>query len=526
MSWSKKYKKSIDCSNPKGFSQKAHCAGRKARKRGETTKSKSVNEMKIRDLKEEIRQVIRERGVKAIQKDYSNVVADMEKHLELYKKSKGTPQEKKHIEHLKALTAKKKKLQSELDTAVTNLYKNAELKVEESINEASNTGEKIQNLNNRIKVLRAKITAQKDAVKRADLQRILKNALQRLSDIKKDYGIKPPHKEGVMNECWDGYKQVGMKMKGGKSVPNCVPESVEVNEAFKHLISVETPTQVVSKPIAAQIEKLAKKGVKSSEIGLKMGFVGNQKLATDAFQKVKNKIYFALDKRNESVNEVNINETKFIAFFNNKKIDIDAKDLWDAKQKAIIQLKVPKAKIGYLAVVSAESQKNQNFRFENANELNISEIEYKDAVEKFNADLMKNSQVQRISKFHKRSIKDVVKALQPYLKVLRYSDKSIKVISIDFRDTNSDVKVHVSQTYKQNESVNENVSFRDGKYHFYSKDGVGYLAYGGKVLSSGDFDWEDGSNSYWMSHSSWGGQKAFDTGKDVIAYFKKNKIVK
>jgi len=44
----------------------------------------------------------------------------------------------------------------------------------------------------------------------------------------------------------------------------------------------------------------------------------------------------------------------------------------------------------------------------------------------------------------------VVKALQPYLKVLRYSDKSIKVISIDFRDTNSDVKVHVSQTYKNN----------------------------------------------------------------------------
>ena len=27
--WSEKYKKSIDCSNPKGFSQKAHCAGRK-----------------------------------------------------------------------------------------------------------------------------------------------------------------------------------------------------------------------------------------------------------------------------------------------------------------------------------------------------------------------------------------------------------------------------------------------------------------------------------------------------------------
>ena len=27
--WSDKYKKSIDCNNPKGFSQKAHCQGRK-----------------------------------------------------------------------------------------------------------------------------------------------------------------------------------------------------------------------------------------------------------------------------------------------------------------------------------------------------------------------------------------------------------------------------------------------------------------------------------------------------------------
>jgi hypothetical protein len=40
--WTKKYKKSINCSNPKGFSQKAHCAGRRKRKRGDVTKSKPV----------------------------------------------------------------------------------------------------------------------------------------------------------------------------------------------------------------------------------------------------------------------------------------------------------------------------------------------------------------------------------------------------------------------------------------------------------------------------------------------------
>jgi hypothetical protein len=75
-----------------------------------------------------------------------------------------------------------------------------------------------------------------------------------------------------------------------------VMEGKSVNEEFKHIISVETPTQVVSKPIAAQILALAKKGVRSKDIGLKMGFVGNAKLASDTFQKVKNKIYFDLDK--------------------------------------------------------------------------------------------------------------------------------------------------------------------------------------------------------------------------------------
>jgi hypothetical protein len=33
------------------------------------------------------------------------------------------------------------------------------------------------------------------------------------------------------NPCWNGYKQVGMKTKNGKEVPNCVPESVEMNES-------------------------------------------------------------------------------------------------------------------------------------------------------------------------------------------------------------------------------------------------------------------------------------------------------
>jgi GH24 family phage-related lysozyme (muramidase) len=43
--WSNTYKKSINCSNPKGFSQKAHCKARRLRQAGKHTKSKPVREI-------------------------------------------------------------------------------------------------------------------------------------------------------------------------------------------------------------------------------------------------------------------------------------------------------------------------------------------------------------------------------------------------------------------------------------------------------------------------------------------------
>ncbi len=46
--WSAKYKKSINCSNPKGFSQKAHCAGRK--KRNENYERSQLPQIKSYDL--------------------------------------------------------------------------------------------------------------------------------------------------------------------------------------------------------------------------------------------------------------------------------------------------------------------------------------------------------------------------------------------------------------------------------------------------------------------------------------------
>lgn len=73
--WSKKYKRSIDCSNPKGFSQKAHCAGRRKRKRGGKTKSRpveSIMENQMQNLKEFVEKEINETIQKEVSKKKLN----------------------------------------------------------------------------------------------------------------------------------------------------------------------------------------------------------------------------------------------------------------------------------------------------------------------------------------------------------------------------------------------------------------------------------------------------------------------
>lgn len=71
------------------------------------------------------------RGIKTIGKEYGDVVDQIQKHLDLYKQTKGTPAEKQHIQQLKQLNDKKKALAAELDQKVSGLYKDAELKVDE-----------------------------------------------------------------------------------------------------------------------------------------------------------------------------------------------------------------------------------------------------------------------------------------------------------------------------------------------------------------------------------------------------------
>jgi hypothetical protein len=71
------------------------------------------------------------RELKSIQSDLNKTIVAIQSEISSYKATKGTPQEKKHIDNLKKLHPIKKKLESELESAVSGLYKDAELKIED-----------------------------------------------------------------------------------------------------------------------------------------------------------------------------------------------------------------------------------------------------------------------------------------------------------------------------------------------------------------------------------------------------------
>ena len=64
----------------------------------------------------------------------------------------------------------------------------------------------------------------------------------------------PPFKVNEdKNPCWKGYKQVGMKEKGGKQVPNCVP----IDEIDEGKVNQSKVNQAFTKGVAA-IRKISR----------------------------------------------------------------------------------------------------------------------------------------------------------------------------------------------------------------------------------------------------------------------------
>lgn len=65
------------------------------------------------------------------------------------------------------------------------------------------------------------------------------------------------------NPCWDGYKPVGTKEKNGKVVPNCVPESLSVEEII-NLLS-EAPLSVAKSDLNSTLMNFIRDALKNGK---------------------------------------------------------------------------------------------------------------------------------------------------------------------------------------------------------------------------------------------------------------------
>jgi len=329
-----------------------------------------------------------------------------------------------------------------------------------------------------------------------------------------------------------------------------------------------------------------------------------------------------------------LNETKFYAFWKNKKHTINGKSLYDAKQQAITKLKIPKSKVGLLAVVNAGEHDKGSFKFEGklkegvvrksimsdgkknyyftlvddeTDEVKVidsktwlksslkdsssdeskdkvikailkkekqfnkkvdynmwvkkgnpsfekkmdylvkngfiknvtkrgikvyesvkgrklNEVKYDTALADFNKELEKNSEVRKAAKHYKKSTKDVVKALQSKIKVNRYSDKSIKQVSINYKEDgplSSKVSIKLSKDYKQNESVKgRKLNEATGKEKIYIQNGLLWIS---RSPGSGSTTRLRGRGYFTDAK----GDKNFDSdAKEFGIWAKKNKPIK
>ena len=73
--------------------------------------------------------------------------------------------------------------------------------------------------------------------------------------------------------CWDGYKAVGMKKKGDKMVPNCVPEETDLSEDSDKALANKAKES--GEPLG-DLKKVYKKGLAAYASGHRPGMTQHQ----------------------------------------------------------------------------------------------------------------------------------------------------------------------------------------------------------------------------------------------------------
>ena len=242
MGWSKKYKRSIDCNNPKGFSQKAHCAGRKKK---ENVMSSKLEELVGKRLTEE--QFDEAAGkkdacyhkVKARYDVWPSAYASgaLVKCRKVGAKNWGNKSKKEGLDDLKALPKDlKKSIKKNREEGLGDKFGKTIDKYNKKRKKNMDVLKKLKK-EDKAKVLKLLIKrgnnpqdAKSDVEKLYNkVNKMYKNASNsKKAEIISALSAKMESIDEARGTCWVGYQQLGMKKKGGKMVPNCVKEIIEI----------------------------------------------------------------------------------------------------------------------------------------------------------------------------------------------------------------------------------------------------------------------------------------------------------
>ena len=227
----------------------------------------------------------------------------------------------------------------------------------------------------------------------------------------------------ILNEdCWKNYKQVGLKKKNGKMVPNCVPESVvkedeSVNEAIpppnsKKVEALKKAVQKINRKYKVQVSKI---GPTKGEVEIELGS-GNH---PDNDYNTIDKLVKKLGIKHYSVFNESINET------------VDKDDLKNAKfrlKKVLKYLDIEYKKtrrgekyvqINYIPITRPQSQNPEfvNVRYEDETDLQnigkalklklkesvseVAERDYKDEYKKFQSSTKSKKYRAELNKYNR-----------------------------------------------------------------------------------------------------------------------------
>lgn len=185
--WSDKYKKSIDCNNPKGFSQKAHCQGRK----------KKMEEQKDHEY--------------SMARSELSTIMNAAKRLQT-KMGKGEGEIEAWVQ------SKITKAADYLDTAADYIDSGEMNEEDDKKNKSSGKKDACYHK------VKAKYDVWPSAYASGALVKCRKKGAANWGNKSEEYsGIVAEIIKELEEDCWKGYTAKGMKKKGNKMVPNCVP---------------------------------------------------------------------------------------------------------------------------------------------------------------------------------------------------------------------------------------------------------------------------------------------------------------